>query len=236
MNIVRESDNLYRLTRLGMVNCFLVRESDGLTLLDTGLPGSAKDIIRAAHKLGGTIRAIALTRAHFDHVGSVDEILATLPDAKFLVGDREARFLSGDRTLLPGESGKKLFGFSRVAASPTALIKAGDKIGSLRTVSSPGHTPGHISFLDSRDGSLIVGDAFVTQTGVTAAGVFKLYFPFAALFSWNGTLAAESASDLTALSPSLLAVGHGKSVKSPVTEMERAVKIAYRQHPNAVHR
>jgi glyoxylase-like metal-dependent hydrolase (beta-lactamase superfamily II) len=173
MNIVRESDNLYRLTRLGMVNCFLVRESDGLTLLDTGLPGSAKDIIRAAHKLGGTIRAIALTRAHFDHVGSVDEILATLPDAKFLVGDREARFLSGDRTLLPGESGKKLFGFSRVAASPTALIKAGDKIGSLRTVSSPGHTPGHISFLDSRDGSLIVGDAFVTQTGVTAAGALS---------------------------------------------------------------
>jgi glyoxylase-like metal-dependent hydrolase (beta-lactamase superfamily II) len=186
--------------------------------------------------LGATIRAIALTHAHFDHVGSVDEILALLPGVKFFIGAQEARFLSGDLTLLPGESGKKLFGLPRVGATPTKLLETGDKIGSLWVVNSPGHTPGPMSFSDSRDNALIAGDAFVTQTGVTAAGVFKLHFPFAALFSWNGTSAAESAADLTALSPSLLAVGHGKSVKSPVEEMDRAVKVAYRQHPDAVHR
>jgi glyoxylase-like metal-dependent hydrolase (beta-lactamase superfamily II) len=236
MKIVRESHNLYRLARLGMVNCFLVREPDGFTLVDTGLPSSGKDIIQEAQKLEGTIRAIALTHAHFDHVGSVDEILAVLPGVKFFVGAREARFLSGDLSLLPGESGKKLLGFSRVAATPTKLLKTGDEIGSLRVVNSPGHTPGHISFLDSRDNGLIAGDAFMTQAGVTAAGVLKLYFPFAALFSWNGTLSAESAADLKALDPSLLAVGHGKSVKSPAEAMDRAVKEAFRQHPDAVRR
>jgi glyoxylase-like metal-dependent hydrolase (beta-lactamase superfamily II) len=219
---------------LGLVNCFLVREREGFTLVDAGLPGKGREILQAAEKLGSTVRAIALTHAHFDHVGAVDEILGRVPGAQFFIGAREGSFLSGDLSLLPGESGKRLFGFSNVGATPTKLLNPGDRIGSLCVVSSPGHTPGHISFLDSRDNCLIAGDAFVTQTGVIAAGVFKPLFPFPALFSWNGTLAAESAADLKALNPSLLAVGHGRSVKSPMEAMDRAVKEAYRQHPQAV--
>jgi glyoxylase-like metal-dependent hydrolase (beta-lactamase superfamily II) len=236
MKVLRESDNLYRLTQLGSVNCFLVREPEGFTLVDTGLPGSGKHVVQAAHNLGSTIHTIVLTHAHFDHVGSVDEIVSMVPDPQFLAGARESRFLSGDLTLLPNESGGRLFGFSKVSAIPTRLLIAGDKIGSLTVVNSPGHTPGHISLFDSRDDSLIAGDAYVTQTGVIAAGVFKALFPFPALFSWNGTLAAESAAALLSLRPSLLAVGHGASVKSPVEEMDRAVKEAFRQHPNAVRR
>jgi len=36
VHLVQETKNLIRLTRFGMVNCFLVREDDGLTLVDTG--------------------------------------------------------------------------------------------------------------------------------------------------------------------------------------------------------
>jgi len=38
-----------------------------------------------------------------------------------------------------------------------------------------------MAYLDVRDGSLIAGDAFTTQMGVVAAGVFKLFFPFPVL-------------------------------------------------------
>jgi len=105
----------------------------------------------------------------------------------------------------------------------------GDRVGSLQAIFSPGHTPGHMAFLDVRDGSLIAGDAFVTQVGVIAAGVFKVYFPFAALFSWNRVFAAESARKLRDLKPTRLAVGHGKTVESPLAAMDRAVELAFRQ-------
>jgi glyoxylase-like metal-dependent hydrolase (beta-lactamase superfamily II) len=55
MRVVQETENLVRLTRFGMINCFLVREADGFTLVDTGLRGSAGAILRAAVQLGAPI-------------------------------------------------------------------------------------------------------------------------------------------------------------------------------------
>jgi glyoxylase-like metal-dependent hydrolase (beta-lactamase superfamily II) len=105
----------------------------------------------------------------------------------------------------------------------------GDRVGSLQAVFSPGHTPGHIAFLDVRDGTLIAGDAFVNQMGLIAAGVFKLYFPMAAWFSWDRVSAAQSARELRDLKPTRLAVGHGKTVVSPLEKMNRTVELAFRQ-------
>ena len=61
-----------RVTRLGMINVYLVREDDGVTLIDTALPRSAKAITAAASRLGAPIKRIALTHSHGDHVGSLD--------------------------------------------------------------------------------------------------------------------------------------------------------------------
>jgi hypothetical protein len=86
-----------------------------------------------------------------------------------------------------------------------------------------------MAFLDVRDGSLIAGDAFTTQTGLVAAGVFKLLFPFPALFSWNRECAAESARKLRDLKPARLAVGHGNTIESPLAAMDKAIELAFYQ-------
>jgi glyoxylase-like metal-dependent hydrolase (beta-lactamase superfamily II) len=212
-----------------MVNCFLVLEDDGFTLVDTNLAGSAAQILNGARQLGATIRRIALTHAHIDHLGSLDALLQQFPEIEFVIGYRESRLLARDFSLDAGETGKKLMGFPGAKSRPTRLLMDGDRVGSLQAVFSPGHTPGHVAYLDVRDGSLIAGDAFTTQMGIVAAGVFKLFFPFPALFSWNRERAAESASKLRDLKPTCLAVGHGSTIESPLPEMDQAVELAFQQ-------
>jgi glyoxylase-like metal-dependent hydrolase (beta-lactamase superfamily II) len=145
------------------------------------------------------------------------------------VGTREAPLLAGTLSLMPGESGKKLRGFMRVETRPTLTLCDGDRVGSLQLVFSPGHTPGHVAYFDVRDRSLLAGDSFNTQIGLVAAGVFKPHFPFPAWFSWNRDLAAKSAAKLRDLKPSCLAVGHGRTIISPLEPMNRAVELAFVQ-------
>ena len=216
-----------------MINCFLVREADGFTLVDTGLRGSAGAILRAAAQLGAPIRRIVMTHSHIDHVGSLDSLMTALPSTELAIGQREARLLAKDLTLDAGEKGKVLRGFTGARARPSRLLAEGDRVGSLQAVASPGHTPGHVAYLDVRDNTLIAGDAFTTQTGIVVAGVFKPLFPFPALFSWNAELSAKSGAKLRGFNPNLLAVGHGPTILSPARQMDLALEEAYRQHPEA---
>lgn len=233
MKIERLTPDLHRLGNIGMVNCFLVREEDGFTLVDASLPGAMGAILRAAEGLGGAIRRIVLTHGHFDHVGATDELVERLPGVELLAGERESRLMAGDFSLEAGERGGGLFGFRRVKTNPARLLQDGERVGSLRVVNSPGHSPGHIAFLDERDGSLFAGDAFTTHGAVLAAGTFRWWFPMAAFFAWNAELAARSAERLADLRPELLAVGHGPCVANPAAPMRRAVDAAYKQHPKS---
>src|SRR3954464_14515368 len=77
--------NLTRISRFGFVNAYLVAEDDGLTLVDTLVPRSAKTVLRAAQGLGAPIVRIALTHAHGDHIGSLDDLVAALPGVEVLI-------------------------------------------------------------------------------------------------------------------------------------------------------
>jgi len=86
-----------------MVNAYLVREDDGLTLIDTMLGGSEGKIIAAAEASGAPIVRILLTHAHADHIGSLDALKARLPNAEVIISTRDARLLAKDMSLDPDE-------------------------------------------------------------------------------------------------------------------------------------
>jgi glyoxylase-like metal-dependent hydrolase (beta-lactamase superfamily II) len=214
-------------TRFGLVNAYLVREDDGLTLVDTTIKGSGKKILAAASALGAPIVRIALTHAHGDHIGSLDELAAALPGVEVLISTRDARLLVKDKSLDPGEPQDKLRGsFPGAKTKPTRTLEAGDRVGSLEVVAAPGHTPGHVAFLDTRDRTLICGDAFATVGGVNTSAKAAFPFPLPAIATWSRATELASARALRALDPTALAPGHGKVVDNPGAAMDAAIAKA----------
>ena len=94
------TDNLIQLTRYRFVNAFLVREDDGFTLVDTTMSRTGRQLIAEARRAGAPITRIALTHGHGDHVGSVDELKATLgADVQVLMPDLDARVHAGEKVV-----------------------------------------------------------------------------------------------------------------------------------------
>lgn len=189
--------------------------------------GSAKTILARAGQLGAPIKRIVLTHAHGDHVGSVDALVDALgPDVELLVSARDAKLLAKDTANEPGEpSDAKVVRMSApgTKARPTRTLAAGDRVGSLEVVASPGHSPGHIALLDTRDRTLIAGDAYATIRSVATAAKGAPLVPAPAIFTWHKPTALESARALRALDPARLAVGHGPIVDSPGEAMDAAI-------------
>jgi len=136
LKIAEVTRNLTQLTRLHVVNAFLVREEDGCTLVDTTFGGAAPALIAAAEQVGGPIRRIALTHGHGDHVGSLDALDERLGDTvEVLMPELDARIHAGERVV----EGKLPGSWPKLRTVPERLA-AGDRVGSLEVVASPGHT------------------------------------------------------------------------------------------------
>jgi glyoxylase-like metal-dependent hydrolase (beta-lactamase superfamily II) len=208
------------------VNCYLVEEEHGLTLIDAALPFNKKGIFKAAESIGKPITKIILTHAHEDHVGALDKIKGELTDVPVYISVRDNRIMNGDNSLDVHEHQTPIKGGvpKKLKTRANVLLKEGDLIGSLAAIETPGHTPGSMSFIDNRTKALIAGDAYQTRGGIAVAGDIKPWFPFPAFGTWSKETSLASAKKLVSYQPKLLAVGHGDMLENPIGEMEQAIK------------
>jgi glyoxylase-like metal-dependent hydrolase (beta-lactamase superfamily II) len=165
-----------------LVNWTLVTDGDGVTLIDTGYPGSRDDVLASLRQLGLSIddvRAILLTHAHIDHLGSAiwfakshgiplychpDEVgnakREYVEQASFL---EVAKHLWQPRWLKWAVAMTRKGGLVRDGI-PTAQALTKDVAGTLpgapKAIFSQGQTSGHCAYVV--DGVLVSGDALIT--------------------------------------------------------------------------
>jgi glyoxylase-like metal-dependent hydrolase (beta-lactamase superfamily II) len=135
---------------MAIVSAYLLYRGGEAALVDTGQAGSGPSIQAALTDVGlnwGAIGHVILTHRHPDHIGSAAAVAALAPDSIFYIGEGDA-----DAVADLGEDG------------PT-LATDGDDIFGMRIISTPGHTPGHISVLDQSAGVLVAGDAMNRADG-----------------------------------------------------------------------
>ena len=158
-------------------NCYLVKGSDGFTLIDSGMPWSAKKILAYAGSIQcqpSDIKTIIITHSHIDHIGGLDAVRKAT-GAKVAAHEADADFISGKKSM-PVPTGRKLslrFRIFRLLSPlmqakpvvPDILLKDGDEIAGMEVLLTPGHTPGSICLYDKKRKVLFVGDLLRFMNG-----------------------------------------------------------------------
>ncbi len=231
-----------------MVNLYFIGQAGAgdreWVLVDAGMSGYADQIAMAAERRFGQASrpaAIVLTHGHFDHVGSLAQ-LASRWEVPIYAHLRELPYLTGKSSYPPPDPSVGGGLISALSWSfPIGPVDFGDKVMALpsdtkvpglqgwRWISTPGHTPGHVSLFRDADRTLIAGDAIVTTQQESAYAVIsqrrELHGP-PMYFTPDWTSAAKSVATLAELAPEVVASGHGEplagaSVRADLHDLAR---------------
>ena len=203
---------IYLLYGIRGANSYLLINEEGITVIDTGMPGNAERILRqikALNKTDQDIKLIILTHSDIDHSGSAAD-LKRITGAKVAIHSGDAPSLSGEKEL---KRVKGFIGFIfRLIArfmkaqpiKPDIILKDGDEIDHLKVIHTPGHTAGSICLYKIGD-ILFVGDAIRTDK----RGNLKLS---PGMMTLNIHEALASARKMSGLEFNILLPGHGAPV------------------------
>ena len=207
------AEGIHLIPRVRGANVYLVKRDDGITVVNTGLPGNAGKIIDYVQSIGrhpSDIKTIILTHSDMDHSGSVAR-LKEETNAKVAIHEADAPRLSGEKG---PKAAKGVLGlllrlmatvmrFNRVKAD--VLLKDSDIVDGLTVIHAPGHTDGSIClYLPSR--ALFVGDALLTDDEL------MLSLPRRSM-SADLDQAKESIKKISELKYSVLLPGHGPPIE-----------------------
>jgi hydroxyacylglutathione hydrolase len=147
-----------RMFTVGMVgeNCFLARGdgSDRALIVDPG--DEAERILRPVEELGLTVEAVLVTHTHFDHIGAVAPV-ARATGAPVYCPKLEVPVLADIMSYVPWPG----FGpFESYQADET--VEGGERLElagfTIDVLSTPGHSPGHVSYSIADERALFSGD------------------------------------------------------------------------------
>jgi glyoxylase-like metal-dependent hydrolase (beta-lactamase superfamily II) len=172
------------------VRAFLAPHASGVVLVDTGMDPGGQALDEALGTIGAAwsdVSHVLVTHAHPDHTGALDHVRRAAPAAAVLASPLDG-------------------------LHDTQPLADRDVVGPLRVVAAPGHTPGHLCFLDEERGVLLAGDCLGAVSGRLARAPER--------FTADQAVAEQTLHDLLAFRGTRMLFGHGPELPDPWTELD----------------
>lgn len=222
-----------------LVNCYLVEDAGGVTVIDAGLPGHWKELQAELATLGRSlddVRGVVLTHGDTDHLGFAERLRKEKGVPIYVHELDAARARGEDKSngswgkIKPGPLVRFLWyagrrGGFRVPPVNEVVTFTGDDVldlpGSPVIIHLPGHTPGSVAIHVPAVDALFVGDALTTGHVLTGKKG-----PQPAPFTLEPELALESLSKLEGVQATWLLPGHGAPWRGAVADALGQVRAA----------
>jgi glyoxylase-like metal-dependent hydrolase (beta-lactamase superfamily II) len=236
--LVQVNDTVY-LAQGHAVNWTLVIDGTGVMLIDAGYPGDREAVLASLGQLGygpGDVRAILLTHAHIDHLGSAIRFAGEHGTPVYChadeVGHAKREYLEQvsvfdvalriwrPRWAVWGAHVVRSGGLVRdgiPSTRPLTAEVAAGLPGHPMAIATPGHTGGHCSYVV--DGVLASGDALITGHPLLRHRGPQL---LPAVFSHSQANCLRSLNALALLNTEVLLPGHGDVWRGPIREATEA--------------
>lgn len=199
------------------VNGFVFRDADGqITLLDMGLARHGPTMLAALADIGAgpsDVTRLLLSHAHADHAGGA-ALVAAETGLGMTVHTDDATYVREGRTPPTDPTSRLGRLVQRFGSAPSFdAVPVDDELtdgqvlpigGGLRVVHTPGHSPGHCSFLHEDSGVLVTGDAIFN--------VLRPRWPVKA-FCTDFALTKRTAHRLGELEYEVAAFTHGPEIR-----------------------
>jgi glyoxylase-like metal-dependent hydrolase (beta-lactamase superfamily II) len=225
-----------------LVNWTLVTDGDGVMLIDAGFPGSRDDVLDSLRQLGfgvDDLRAILLTHAHIDHLGSAIWFAKTHGTPVYChaaeVGHSKREYLeqAGAADILPHLWQPRFLKWTLAISRKGGMVRDGIPTthalsedvaaglpGTPMAIPTPGHTGGHCSFVV--DGVLVSGDALVTGHPLLTSDGPQL---LPELFNHDQDGCVRSLAALGMLDTDVLLPGHGPVWRGSIREASEKARM-----------
>ena len=215
-----------------IVNLIMIGQPGGSwVLVDAGMPKSGDEIIKVAEERFGVDNppsAIVLTHGHFDHVGSIVDLILEW-NVPVYAHPMEFPFLTGEQAYPEPDTSVEGGMLAKISSfypnEPVNIQEALQMLPPDGTVPNlpgwewihvPGHSPGQVAFFRKEDRLLISGDAFVT---VQQDSMYKVLVQKKELcgppvyLTTNWEEAYQSVKRLAGLDPNTAITGHGTAME-----------------------
>ena len=166
----------------------ILKSDKDMVLVDCGMPGSLQGIKESAMAQNVNIdnlTKVVITHQDIDHTGSLAELKRAFPSIQIISDVKEIPYINGEKERVKAKKLREMY--DSLPESQQEMVQAMQRLyntyepvevdgvirdhdifpwcGDVEIISTPGHTPGHISLYLHEFKTLISGDALFLQDG-----------------------------------------------------------------------